>query len=457
MRRSFCSVAPHPELQHRMQVALASLRASADPAVAPLLTLRAPHAPGLDDGMIVPPDELNAESAQAMLRTAAVRPQPLRGDVNVLVILVETTDRRFGRPASQIEDLFFSRGKLPHGSVTEYYAEASAGAVTIAGKVVGPITLAQKMSFYANGHGGRSLTEPNSQTMTKEVVAAIAAQGLDLRPFDNDGNGYVDAFVLVHAGPASEVTGDQANDLWSHKWTLAAAASVGGSRVYGYLTVPEDALIGVCCHELGHLLFSWPDLYDTDFTSEGIGNWCLMAGGSWNGPAAGAKQGEVPAHPSAWCKATQGWVTVSAPNANGQLVIEDVHRSRQIVRLWKDGDLASREYFLIENRQKSGYDAALPADGLLIFHVDDSVDGNTNEAHYKVALLQADGRRDLERAANRGDGGDPYPGASNAATWTSSRSYAGAETFVTLVNIPPSAPAMRVNATVRNPGKRRPR
>ena len=77
-----------------------------------------------------------------------------------------------------------------------------------------------------------------------------------------------------------------------------------GDQIYAYLTVPEDARIGVCAHELGHLLFGWPDLYDTDNTSDGIGNWCLMAGGSWNGG------GDTPAHPSAWCKAQQEWVTV---------------------------------------------------------------------------------------------------------------------------------------------------
>ena len=59
-------------------------------------------------------------------------------------------------------------------------------------------------------------------------------------------------------------------------------AAVGSARadstqIFAYLTIPEDARIGVCAHELGHLLFGFPDLYDTDDTSEGIGNWCLMA------------------------------------------------------------------------------------------------------------------------------------------------------------------------------------
>ncbi len=69
-----------------------------------------------------------------------------------------------------------------------------------------------------------------------------------------------------------------------------------GTKVFASLTIPEDAKLGVSAHELGHLLFGFPDLYDTDYTSAGTGNWCLMAGGSWN---AG---GDTPAHPSAWCK-----------------------------------------------------------------------------------------------------------------------------------------------------------
>ena len=72
------------------------------------------------------------------------------------------------------------------------------------------------------------------------------------------------------------------------------------TKIYAYLTVPEDCRIGVCAHELGHLLFGFPDLYDTDYTSEGVGNWCLMGGGSWNGG------GDIPAHPSAWCKVEPG-------------------------------------------------------------------------------------------------------------------------------------------------------
>src|SRR6185503_2902946 len=145
----------------------------------------------------------------------------------------------------------------------------------------------------------------------------------------------------------------------SHKATLPAVYNTDNTKIYGYLTIPEDAKIGVCAHELGHLLFGFPDLYDTDYTSEGIGNWCLMAGGSWNG------NGDIPAHPSAWCKANQGWATVTNVSANGAISIPDVKASRNVFRVWTNG-ASGTEYFLLENRQQSGYDAQLPGGGLLI-------------------------------------------------------------------------------------------
>src|SRR5262249_35433672 len=154
-------------------------------------------------------------------------------------------------------------------------------------------------------------------------------------------------------------------------------------------TVPEDSKIGVCCHELGHLLFGFPDLYDTDYSSAGIGNWCLMSGGSWNGG------GDLPAHPSAWCKVNQDWVSATTVSTSGTLTLPDVKTSKNVARLWKNGTGGS-EYFLVENRELTGYDAGLPAGGMLVWHIDDAQSGNSDENHPKVGLLQADGHRDLE-------------------------------------------------------------
>jgi immune inhibitor A len=75
--------------------------------------------------------------------------------------------------------------------------------------------------------------------------------------------------------------------------------------VYSFLTIPEDTKLGVCAHEIGHLVFGWPDLCDVSGKSRGIGAWCLMSRGSWGAVGNGAS-GTTPCHPSAWCKLDQG-------------------------------------------------------------------------------------------------------------------------------------------------------
>ena len=203
----------------------------------------------------------------------------------------------------------------------------------------------------------------------------------------------------------------------------------------------------MCCHELGHLLFGFPDLYDTDYSSEGIGNWCLMSGGSWLGG------GEIPAHPSAWCKVQQGWAAVEEVLTKDALAIEDVKSSHKVFRLWKNGS-AGQEYYLVENRQKILYDRDLPGEGLLVWHIDDAIAGNTNEAHPKVALVQADGRRDLEKGNNRGDAGDPYPGTADNTAFDgrsdpAATSYGGMDTCVSVESISASAAVMTADVTTR--------
>jgi immune inhibitor A len=185
---------------------------------------------------------------------------------------------------------------------------------------------------------------------------------------------------------------------------------------------------------LGHLLFGFPDLYDTDYSSEGVGDWCLMGGGSWN------DGGNTPAHPCAWCKAQQGWAMVINQVKNEDKVkIDPVQKSKTVYRLWKEG-LPSSEYFLVENREQKNYDQFIPNSGLLIWRIDDSMDSNSNEFHYRVALVQADGAKDLENGRNRGDASDCFPGTTgkrhfNKNTQPGSLSYGGLDTGVQVNNI----------------------
>jgi immune inhibitor A len=449
----FCAVAPSPELRSRLNDELDRLRATPGEVLADNLAIsRSPRRLGFDDGVIIPPAEFPLGTPTSAIRGAAADRAPLRGAVRVVVVLVDFSDKPMTETVSHFNDLFFSTGVMPNGSVKEYYREVTNGLVDLVGEVVGPFRLPQTLNWYANNNFG--IGRPNGVARANIMAqdAAIAANPtINFSPYDNDGNGYVDAFIVVHAGRSGDETGDP-SDIWAHKWILPQVYNADGKNIYAYLTVAEDSKIGVCAHEIGHLIFGFPDLYDTDDTSEGIGDWCLMAGGSWNGGGNGTRPGDVPAHPSAWCKVNQGWVSVTNISTTSTPTIPDVKTSRNVYRVWKDGG-GGNEYFLLENRQRTGFDAQLPGDGLLIWHIDESQSGNTDENHYKVGLMQADGNRDLEQKRNRGDAGDPYPGTSGNTSFTvnsnpNSKSYTGQDTCVSISNISPSAPTMTATVSV---------
>ena len=326
--------------------------------------------------------------------------------------------------------------------------------MTLAGEVVGPYKLPHTLKEYAGGKSGTDNPEPNARTMARDA-AKLANADVNFAPYDNDGNGFVDAFIVVHSGAGAEETGAK-DEIWSHKWVFTGSPlEADGTKVFGYLTIPENCRIGVCAHELGHLLFGWPDLYDTDGSSEGLGNWCLMGGGSWNG------NGDIPAHPSAWCKVNQGWVAVVNRKTNGKVTIKDVKSGHRVQRLWKSGG-PGKEYFLVENRQRTLYDRELPGDGLLVYHVDETIDSNDDEQHPMVKLLEADGRNQLRDGANRGDAGDPFPGSSKNVALTntskpSAQSYAKLDTCVTMTNISASNASMTATIGVKCAGGTQPK
>jgi immune inhibitor A len=131
-----------------------------------------------------------------------------------------------------------------------------------------------------------------------------------------------------------------------------------------------------------------------------------------------------------------------------------VKTSFKIHRLWANGDPNSEEYFLVENRDLSGFDELLPGNGLLIWHIDDAVWTNTDEDHPRIKLMQADGLAQVKGNWGRGDAGDAFPGFSMVSTFNSvsapsSKAYSGTDTYVSVTNIPVSAPSMTFDITVR--------
>lgn len=266
------------------------------------------------------------------------------------------------------------------------------------------VSCAANEAYYTDGNYGFNDYPRNAQKLAEDVIDP-AAPHVDFSQYDN-GTGSVEALVIIFSGSGGEVTGN-VNDIWSHKWSITPK-TVDGVTINRYFMAPEDGRVGVMAHELGHLLMDWPDLFDTDYSSAGTGRWDLMAGGSWN------NNGNTPAHPSAWCKEKVGWVTPTTVfNASQSITLRPYATNADVVKL-PIGDMNSKEYFLLSNRQKTAFDKHLPGEGCIIEHIDNNQTNNTNENHYLVDIEQSDGRSDLNKNANRGDASDPYPTASNA-------------------------------------------
>jgi len=214
--------------------------------------------------------------------------------------------------------------------------------------------------------------------------------GLDGFPNSGDDDGYVDALAVMHPTRGAECGGTGlASRIWAHKWTLAEASGsgpyvtssprTGGGViriddyfVQGVVSCNGSSLneIGVFTHETGHA-FGLPDLYDTRQSGprhNGAGSWDLMATGTWG---CNNNTPQRPCHLGAWSKAMLGWVTVTTlpPDTDmGTLTLPPVETSGTVYRA--DAGDGSGEYFLLENRQRIGYDQGLWSEGLLVWQID---------------------------------------------------------------------------------------
>jgi len=371
------------------------------------------------------------------LIAANVDRAPIVGSRRALVLLVDFSDGTASQNQNHYQDMLFSLGSHATGSMRDFYREASYNQLDVDGEVSGTggstagwYRAPQTKDYYTNNDYGFGSYPRNAQKLVEDVVD-LAAPHVNFANYDNDGDGVVEALIIIAAGTGGEVTSDT-GDIWSHKWAISPKV-VDGVTIQTYFMAPEDGKVGVMSHELGHLLMKWPDLYDTDYSSRGTGRWDLMAGGSWN------NSGNTPAHPSAWCKVKAGWISPTEVYNNQQNVSIRPYASFPEVYKLPVGAADSKEYFLVSNRQKLNFDAHLPGEGCIIEHIDDTQSNNTDESHYLVDIEQADGQSHLNSNANSGDAGDPFPNGENNAftdsTTPNSKSYAGANSEVSVTNI----------------------
>lgn len=422
-------------------------------------------------------DPVRDAGKEGMFNTAFSTPQKLvSGTKHIAAVCINFPDYSSAYDTSDFHSMFF--GSWASGSVRDYYAEVSYSTLDLHGAVDGWYLADNDHDYYGYANGW-----VRAARLAKE--AAEKADGnVDYSLFDNNGDGYVDVFTVVHSGYGREETGD-GGDIWSHAWSFYSAGigvyvsddpdpNEPGEyiKVNRYTIQPElsnysnnDTMvcIGVFCHEWGHA-FGLPDLYDTDGgdgnAGVGIGNWCLMATGSWGG---NGQTPWAPAHLSAWAKTDLGWLAPITVNFNTMYDIHQVETNAQCFLLRTASE--PREYFLVENRQQVSFDSTIHNAGLCIYHIDEEIINlrryynqvNAGGSYpYGVALEQADGVDDLWYGNNRGDSGDVYPGSTNntafdsAGTVPDSRTNDGNDSWCGINEITSSASTMQAFMYVSN-------
>ncbi len=344
-------------------------------------------APDVKPGLMFAPEKLDA--IRRVRRNAAQKVQidnsfPTRGKRKLLMLLVNFSDTEPTYTQEDFTNFMNQESYGGIGSFRDFYLENSYGALDIETTVSRWITLPR-------GKAGYTLeTVPD---MIYYALSELAGE-LDLKQFDNDGDGILDGLALIHQGAGQEASGS-AVDIWSHS-SVVFGMNVGGVEVRRYTCEPElvgtdgrMSTVGVMCHEFGHNLGA-PDFYDTDYAGSGgdfpgTGVWDLMGSGAWNG-----SQGDRPAGVNMWQKIQYGWVKPELLQETCE--VGSMPGATFTPKAYRVNTTVPGEYFILENRIQEGeFDSALPGGGLLIYHANDpmiaeKVEPNTVNATFPQTM-----------------------------------------------------------------------
>ncbi len=394
----------------------------------------------------------------AAAATDKIQAAPVIGDKLGLTILVEFPDDSKTTGADPV-NFPTTRNKIVRfcnevgysddgstGSVRDYFFDQSLGKLTYTQNVTQIITLPKARNFYnfTDYPANKVLRGDASRVLITDAVAVLKSSGFDFTNLTTDADGNAVATNVFFAGPDSGVF---ANGLWPQQWSLATPISVGTGAKTVFInefqiTNAENSspTIGTFCHENGHLILGYPDLYAQ--VGEGVGEHCLMGAGNY------LDDGKTPSPLNAYFKDIVGWATITDISPNEFKTASLPTKGNVAYRLRNPGTIT--ESFYVENRGEGDKWAKFSEDkGIVIWHIDETIDGNFRGGpHYGVSVEQADGREDLENNLNRGDASDYFDFASKAkfndSTAPSARWWDGTRSGVKVEVLTDLAPSISV-------------
>lgn len=334
---------------------------------------------------------------------------PRTGSPKGLVILVEYTDVKFNtsyNAADYFKRMVSEKGFSEYGgtgSALDYFTEMSMGKFTPDFDVYGPVTLPQNQAYYGAND------EYYDQDMRAEYMVVDGCKLLDnvinFKDYDTDGDGYVDNVFVFYAGQGEASYGDE-NTVWPHQWELESgriSLTLDGVKISRYAcsnewesTRPDG--VGTFVHEFSHVM-GLPDLYHTESSSAYYTpcNWSVLDYGPYN------NDGRTPPAYSIFERNAMGWIDPVVLDKTPQSVkLEHIETSNEGC-LIPTG--SNDEFFLLENRQQSGWDTYIPGHGMLIWHIDyntsvwNNNSVNNTESHQYVDIEEANNNPNGSNAA----------------------------------------------------------
>lgn len=323
---------------------------------------------------------------------------PRTGSPRSLVILVNFSDTVFkiANPQTAYTKLLNEAGYSDNGgtgSSKDYFMSASNGKFSPQFDVVGPFNLPKPMSYY-----GKNMVSNDNDTLPVQMVVdactAANAGGVDFTLYDTDGDNFLDNVFIYYAGH-NEAEGASDDAVWPHRWVVQRGYNYSGAvnsikfdgkTLFDYACTSElrgktgtnMCGMGTFTHEFGHVL-GLVDLYHTSSTGKKtLDFWDIMDIGVY------LNAGRTPPTYSAYERFYLGWLTPQEVNTPSDLTLYPLSQSKtaltntsgqayllsQTTHNLSASAPSPTEFFIAEYRIKTGWDAYLPAEGMLFWHID---------------------------------------------------------------------------------------
>lgn len=321
-----------------------------------------------------------------------------------LVILISFSDTDFKDedPKASYHQMLNMEGynlRKGPGCLAEYLRAQSGGLFNVQFDVYGPYKIDSKAQPYDKP---TESTHNYGRNQMSEATMLFLAENpdIDFSQYDWNGDGYVNQVIYVCAG----YTGNQNNEkcygyIWPNTSTFNTITTPDGMKISDYSCSCElwagnssdpSCGFGTIAHEYAHSM-GLPDIYPTSNTAgySVVDEWDLMDGGNFT------NYGWCPPNYTPLEKMLLGWLTPTVLDEPKTVSNMKTVADGGEVYMVKNTD---NEYYLLENRQWSGWDAGVPGKGLVIYHVNykaSSWSGNTvnnNRNAYNFHLIAADNR-----------------------------------------------------------------